>query len=157
MTVKPIPDGYYTLTSYLKVKGAAEAIEYYKKAFGAKEIVRMAAPDGRLGHAEIRIGDSPLMLADEVPEANILGPESLGNTTVSLLLYVEDADAVFDRAIAAGGKPLRPMTDQFYGDRSGTLTDPFGHQWTVATHKEDVSPEEMDRRMKEMMKPQGGA
>jgi PhnB protein len=145
--VKAIPDGYHVITPYLIIKGAAAAIEYYKKAFGAIELMRMPQPDGRVGHAELKIGDSVIMLADEFPEMQAVGPATLGNTTVGLLLYVENADAVFDKAISLGGKVNKPMADQFYGDRNGTLEDPFGHKWTIATHKEDVTPEEMKRRI----------
>jgi PhnB protein len=144
--VNPIPEGFHTATPYLIVKGAARAIEFYKKAFGATELMRMTQPDGRIGHAEIKIGDSPIMLADEFPEMGSRSPESLGGSPVSVLLYVQDVDAVFKQAVAAGAKVTRPVKDQFYGDRSGGVTDPFGHQWYVATHKEDVSPEEMHRR-----------
>jgi PhnB protein len=144
--VKPIPEGYHSATPYLIVKDAARAIEFYKRAFGATELLRMAAPGGKIGHAEIKIGDSPIMLADEVPDMGALSPESLGGTPVSILLYVEDVDAVFNQAIAAGAKIQRPVKDQFYGDRTGGVTDPFGHVWYVATHKEDVSPEEMRKR-----------
>jgi PhnB protein len=144
--VKPIPEGYHSATPYLIVKDAARAIEFYKRAFGATELLRMAAPGGKIGHAEIKIGDSPIMLADEVPGMGALSPESLGGTPVSILLYVEDVDAVFNQAIAAGAKVQRPVKDQFYGDRTGGVTDPFGHVWYVATHKEDVSPEEMRKR-----------
>jgi PhnB protein len=144
--VKPIPEGYHSVTPYLIVKDAARAIEFYKRAFGATELLRMAAPGGKIGHAEIKIGDSPIMLADEAPDVGALSPESLGGTPVSILLYVEDVDAVFNQAIAAGAKMQRPVKDQFYGDRIGGLTDPFGHVWYVATHKEDVSPEEMRKR-----------
>jgi PhnB protein len=147
MAVKAIPDGYHTITPYLMVRGAAKAIDFYKQAFGAKELVRMPQPDGRVGHAELEIGDSMVMLADEAPGTLIQGPESLGGTAVSLVIYDADVDATFHRAVAAGGKVLRPLADQFYGDRTGTLRDPFGHIWTVATHKEDVSPEEMKKRM----------
>ena len=143
MAVKPIPDGYATVTPYLYVRGAARAIDFYSKAFGAIELYRLANPDGRIGHAEILIGTSRIMLADEFPEMNVKGPQSLEGTSVSFLIYVEDVDARFDRAIAAGATVLRPLKDQFYGDRSGTLADPFGHSWTIATHVEDVSPEEM--------------
>jgi PhnB protein len=145
--VNPIPDGYHNITPYLVIKGAAAAIDYYKKALGATEIMRMPQPDGRVGHAELKFGDAVVMLADEFPEMNIVGPATLGNTTVGLLLYVEDADATFDKAVSLGAKVTKPMADQFYGDRSGTLEDPFGHKWTIATHQEDVSPEEMKRRM----------
>jgi PhnB protein len=147
MAVKAIPEGYHTITPYLIVRGAAKAIDYYKQGFGAKESVRMAGPDGKIGHAELEIGDSKVMLADEGPGTLIQGPESLGGTAVSLVIYDADVDATFNRAVAAGGKVLRPLADQFYGDRTGTLQDPFGHIWTVATHKEDVSPEEMKKRM----------
>ena len=145
--VKPIPDGYHVITPYLIIKGAADAIEYYKKVFGATELMRMPQPDGRVGHAELKIGDSVIMLADEFPEMQVFSPASLGNTPVGLLLYVENADAIFDKAISLGGKVNKPMADQFYGDRNGTLEDPFGHKWTIATHKEDVTPEEMTQRM----------
>ena len=145
---KPIPDGYHSITPYLIVKGAAKALEFYKKAFAAEERLRMPQPDGRIGHAEIRIGDSVVMLADEAPERDIRAPQ--GSTPVHLMIYCENVDAVFKRALAAGGKELRPLQDQFYGDRSGTLVDPFGHQWTVATHVEDVSGEEMKRRMAQL-------
>ena len=145
-TVKPIPEGYHTATPYLIVRNAARAIEFYKKAFGATELMRMAEPSGRIGHAEIKIGDSPIMLADEVPEMGFRSPESFGGSPVSILLYVEEVDAVFNQAVAAGAKVQRPVADQFYGDRTGGVTDPFGHIWYIATHKEDVSPEEMRKR-----------
>lgn len=145
-TVKPIPTGYHTATPYLIVKGAAKAIEFYKKAFGAKELMRMSQPDGRIGHAEIKIGDSPIMLADEFPEMGARSPESFGGSPVSILLYVEDVDAMFTQAVAAGATVQRPVADQFYGDRAGGVVDPFGHVWYIATHKEDVPPEEMKKR-----------
>jgi len=157
MAVKPIPDGYYTVTPYLIIKDAARAIEFYMQAFGATELMRFADPSGKVGHAEIKIGNSPIMLADEHPEMGYRGPESLGGTPVSILLYVADVDAMFKRAIAAGAKELRPLKDQFYGDRSGTLVDPFGHVWTVATHKEDITLEEMNKRAAAAMKQQGKA
>lgn len=144
---KPIPEGYHTVTPYLIIKGAADAIEFYKKAFGATELFRMPQPDGKIGHAEIKIGDSPIMLADEYPEMKYLSPKSLGGSPVSILLYVEDVDSVFNQAITSGAKQDRPVEDKFYGDRGGTLIDPFGHIWHVATHKEDVTPEEMEKRM----------
>jgi PhnB protein len=145
--VRPIPDGYYSVTPYLIVKDAAAAIEFYKKAFGAKELFRMAPGKGdKIGHAEIRIGNSPVMLADEFPEHGVRSPDSIGGSPVSLLLYVEDVDATGARAVTAGAKVVRPIKDQFYGDRSGTYTDPFGHTWTIATHKEDLSPEEIEQR-----------
>ena len=145
--VKPMPDGFHVITPYLIVKGAAAAIEYYKKAFGATELMRLPQPDGRVGHAELKIGDSVFMLADEFPEMKIVGPATLGNTSVGLLLHVENADAVFDKAVSLGAKVKKPMADQFYGDRTGTLEDPFGHKWTISHHVEDVTPEEMKRRM----------
>ena len=147
---KPIPDGYHTATPYLIVKGAAKAIDFYQRAFGASELFRMPIPDGKIMHAEIRIGNSPIMLADEFPERNIVSPQSLGGTPVGLLLYVEDVDARFRQAIDAGGTVERPVENQFYGDRSGTLVDPFGHRWTIATHVEDVSSEEMEKRFAAM-------
>ncbi len=145
-TVKAIPDGYHTITPYLSIKGASDAIEFYKKAFGAKEVMRMAQPDGRIGHAELQIGDSRFMLADEQPEMDFRSPRAIGGTPVMLHLYVEDADAVIGRALAAGAKALRPVQDQFYGDRSGSVVDPYGHVWHVATHKEDLSMEEVRQR-----------
>lgn len=151
MAAKAIPDGYHTVTPYLIVKGAARAIEFYKKAFGATESFRFEIGGGRLGHAELKIGDSTIMLADEFPEMGVVGPEALGGSPVSILLYVEDVEGRFARAIAAGAVVKRPVADQFYGDRSGTLTDPFGHVWTMATHKEDLSTEEMNRRFADMM------
>jgi PhnB protein len=152
MATKPIPDGYRTATPYLIIKGAAEAIEFYKRVFGATELLRMADPQGRVGHAEIKIGDSVIMLADEHPAMGYRGPRSLGGSSVSILLYLEDVDGVFERAVKAGATAQRPVADQFYGDRSGTLEDPFGHVWTVATHVEDVPPEEMQRRAEAAMK-----
>ncbi len=149
---KYIPDGYHTATPYLIVKDAARALEFYKQAFNAKEFYRLDMPDGRIGHAEFQIGNSRLMLADEFPEMNARSPETLGGTPVSLLLYVEDVDAFFKQALAAGGTEERPVKDEFYGDRAGTLRDPFGHRWTIATNKGEVSPEEMQRRMAEAMK-----
>ncbi len=144
--VKPVPDGYHTVTPYLIIKGASDAIDYYKKAFGATELFRMDH-EGKVGHAEIKIGDSPIMLADESPQLGYKSPATLGGTPVSIMIYVDDVDKTFKQAIAAGGKSEKPVQDQFYGDRSGTLKDPFGHVWHVATHKEDVSPEEMEKRM----------
>jgi len=147
MPARPIPAGYHTVTPYLIVKGAAEAIAFYKQAFGATELMRFPGPDGKIGHAEIRIGDSPIMLADEHPQMDARGPRSLGGSPVGIMLYVEDVDAVVQQAAAAGAKIERPVKDQFYGDRSGGLEDPFGHKWHVSTHKEDVSMEEMQKRM----------
>ena len=156
MPVQPVPNGYHTVTPYLVMQGAAKAIEYYKQAFGATELLRMEGPGGTLGHAEIKIGDSIVMLADEHPQMGYRGPQALGGTPVSILLYVKDVDAQFAQAIAAGGKATRPVADQFYGDRSGTLADPFGHQWTIATHKEDVGGEELHRRFEAAMKEHSG-
>jgi len=151
MTPVPyIPKGYNSITPYLIIKGAAEAIEYYKNVFGATEVMRMAQPDGRIGHAELKVGNSHIMLADEFPEMEHRGPLSLGSSPVSMLIYVEDADSTVQRAVAAGAKILKPVQDQFYGDRSGFIQDPFGHLWGVATHKEDVSPQEMEERMKKV-------
>jgi PhnB protein len=155
MAVKPIPDGYHAVTPYLIVQGAARAIDFYKTAFGATELMRIGGPDGKIGHAEIKIGDSAVMLADEHPDMGYRSPRSLGGTGVSLMVYVEQVDTVFKRAISAGAKELRPVVNQFYGDRSGTLEDPFGHVWTVATHVEDLSAEELDRRVKEAVKQAG--
>lgn len=145
--VKPIPDGYHSVTPYLAISGASAAIEFYKKAFGAKELYRMPMPGNRVGHAEIQVGDSRIMLADESPEMDAYGPKALGGSPVALMIYVENVDTLFNQAIKAGGKMLRPVRDQFYGDRSGSLEDPFGHKWHLATHIEDVSPDEMMKRM----------
>jgi PhnB protein len=153
MSVKPIPDGYHTATPYLIVKGAAEAIEFYKSVFGATELFRMPGPGGCVAHAEIKIGDSPIMLADEFPDIGAVGPKTIGGTPISLLLYVTNTDEIFARAIAAGCKELKPLQNQFYGDRSGFLEDPFGHKWCIATHIEDVNQEEMQRRMAAMKPP----
>jgi PhnB protein len=142
-TVKPIPEGYHTATPYMICKPAAQAIEFYKKAFGAVEVMRMAGPDGRIGHAEIKIGDSYIMLADEHPEMSIHSPQHYGGSPVSVLLYVENADATVNAAVAAGAKITRPLKDEFYSDRAGNIVDPFGHQWYIHTHIKDVSHEEM--------------
>ena len=150
MAVKAIPDRHPRVTPYLIVRGAADAIDFYQRILGAKEIMRMDMGGGKIGHAELRIGDSIIMLADEFPEMEIVGPLTLGGTPVSLLIYYEDCDAVFNAAIAAGATVKRPLQDQFYGDRSGTFADPFGHVWSVATHKEDLTPQELDRRMAQM-------
>jgi PhnB protein len=147
MSVSPIPEGYHSVTPYLSVQGAAKAIDFYREAFGATEIMRMTEPNGRVGHAELQIGTSRIMLADEHPEIGHLSPLTLKGAGFSLLLYVEDADAVFAKAVAAGAKPIRPVQNQFYGDRSGMVTDPFGHTWSIATHVEDVSHEEMEKRL----------
>ena len=148
--VNSIPRGMNTVTPYLLIQGASEAISFYVKVFGAEEIVRLTAPDGRIGHAEIRIGDSVIMVADEHPEMDFLGPQSRGGTTVSLLVYVENADEIFAAAIDAGAIELRPLCDQFYGDRSGSVTDPWGHVWSIATHLEDISPTELKQRFEEL-------
>ena len=148
MSVKPIPEGYHSVTPYLIVHGGAEAIEFYKTAFGAAELFRFPTPDGKIGHAEIKIGDSPIMLADEFAEMGYKGPQSLGGSPVSLMIYVDDVDTVFKQAIDAGATVKEALQDKFYGDRIGTVIDPFGHRWHLATHKEDVSMEEMERRAK---------
>lgn len=150
-TAKPIPQGYHSVTPYLTVNDAARAIDFYRKAFGAKETVRMDGPPGKIAHAELRIGDSMIMLADEMPGTGCRSPQSPRGTTVGLLIYVENVDQVFQQATSAGCKVEMPLADMFWGDRYGKLSDPFGHSWSVATHKEDVSPEEMKKRMKEAM------
>ena len=152
MPAKPIPDGYSAVQPYLIVDGAARAIEFYKAAFGAAERMRLDAPGGRIGHAELTIGGSVIMLADEFPDMGYRGPKAFGGSPVSLMLYVPNVDEVFKRAVDAGAKELRPVSNQFYGDRMGTLEDPFGHVWSIGTHVEDVPPEEMRRRSDEMMK-----
>jgi PhnB protein len=144
--VKPIPEGYHTLTPYLIVHDAAGAIEFYKQAFGATEMFRMDGPDGRIGHAEMRVGDSQIMLADEHPEMNARSPQTMGGSPVSFMLYVEDVDGMVAQALAAGATLKRPIADQFYGDRTGGVEDPFGHNWYIATHVEDVAPDELQRR-----------
>ena len=144
---KPIPEGYRTVTPYLTLKGAARAIAFYERAFGAQEVERMTGPDGEsVMHAEVRIGDSVVMLSDEFPQMGSRSPETLGGTTASIFLYVPDVDTAFQRAVDAGAKAVMPPTDMFWGDRFGTLVDPFGHQWSMATHKEDLSPEEIRKR-----------
>ncbi|HTP36081.1 MAG TPA: VOC family protein [Candidatus Acidoferrales bacterium] len=144
--VRPIPEGYHTATPYLTVHDAAKAIDFYKRAFDAKEIMRMQGPGGKIGHAELRIGDSVIMLSDEMPGGEVRSPQSLGGSCAAVFLYVPDVDATFNKAIATGAKSNMPVADQFWGDRFGKLTDPFGHSWAIATHKEDVAPEEMKRR-----------
>ena len=144
---KPIREGFRTVTPYLTVKGAGQAIDFYKRAFGAQEVERMAGPDGKsLAHAEVKIGDSIVMLSDEMPQSGTQAPQSLGGTTGSLFLYVPDVDAAFKRAVDAGAKGVMPPSDMFWGDRFGKLVDPFGHHWALATHKEDLSPEEVKKR-----------
>ncbi len=144
--VQPIPEGYHTLTPHLIAKGAARALEFYKKAFGATELMRHEGPQGKIMHAELKIGNSIFMLADEFPEIGAVSPESAGGCPVSFYVYVEDVDKVFAQAIAAGAKQKEPVTVEFYGDRRGGMTDPFGHVWFIATHVEDVSPEELKKR-----------
>lgn len=144
--VKPIPEGYHSVTPYLIFSGASDAIAFYKKALGAEEIMRMAAPGGRVGHAELQIGDSRIMLADEHPELQALSPKTIGGSPVTLHLYVENVDAAVERAIAAGATLVRPVADQFYGDRTGGIADPFGYRWFIATHKEDLTMDEIRRR-----------
>lgn len=146
MVVRAIPEGYHNVTPYLVVDGAEDAIRFYTQALGASEVLRLPMGD-KIGHAEIRIGDSVIMLSDEWPDMDILGPKSRGGATSSLMIYVEDADAAFARAVAAGATVERPVENQFYGDRNGAIVDPFGHRWTISTHVEDVSEEEMQRRM----------
>jgi PhnB protein len=154
--VKAIPDGYYTATPYLYLSEAGKAIEFYKRAFGATEMTRMGGPEGRVMHAELKIGNSIVMMADEFPEMNNRSPRTLGGASGSILLYVPDVDAAFARAVKAGAKATRPVELQFWGDKMGALEDPFGHQWSLATHVEDVSPEEMERRMNAFQPPSGG-
>ena len=151
MPAKPIPAGYHSLTPYLAVRDASAAIAFYAKAFGATEVLRMAMPDGSVAHAEVQVGDSRFMLSDENPAWGNLSPQSVGGCTGGLMLYVEDADAVYAQALAAGATAVRPVADQFYGDRSGTVLDPFGHKWTVGTHVEDVPHAELQARMDAMM------
>lgn len=155
MAVKPIPDGYHSVTPYLAIKGAAKALDFYKQALGAIELFRVDGPGGTIGHAEIKIGDSIIMLADEFPQMGFRGPESLGGSPVGLMIYVADVDTQFAQALAAGGTVIKPLQNQFYGDRSGTFKDPFGHMWTISTHVEDVPPEEVARRAAEWAKQQG--
>jgi PhnB protein len=151
MATQPIPEGYHTVTPYLAVDDAAEAIEYYTKAFGAKERARMETPDGKIGHAELEIGDSLVMLSDPFPQASTRSPKELGGTSVSVFMYVEDVDAVVKQAVDAGAKVTMEVADQFWGDRFGSVMDPFGHLWSIATHVEDVPPEEMAERAKAAM------
>lgn len=148
--VKPIPDGFHSVTPYLTVRNAAQGIEFYKRAFGAQERVRLPGPDGKVAHAEIMIGNSIVMLGDECPEMGNQSPQSLQGSTVGLALYVENADEVFNRAVKAGATVKEALLDKFWGDRAGSITDPFGHQWTILTHKEEVSPQEMKKRMEKM-------
>jgi len=146
MAVKPIPDGYPQVIPYLSVDGASAAIDFYAKVFGAKERLRMPSPDGKIGHAELMIGESMIMLADVFPAMGGQSPKSIGGTPVTMMVYVEDVDAVFNTAVSAGATAERPVENQFYGDRAGQFVDPFGHKWFVATHVEDVPPDEMEKR-----------
>jgi PhnB protein len=157
-TVDPIPADYPRVSPYLCVDGAADAIRFYSHVLGATERMRIPAPEGKIGHAELMIGDSVIMIADEYPEMDVLGPRTVGGTPVTLHVYVPDVDATYERAVSAGAKALRPVANQFYGDRSGTFEDPYGHRWYIASHVEDVAPEEMARRTAEAMQepPSGG-
>ena len=155
MAVNPIPDGYPRVTPYLVVDGANEAIEFYKNVIGAEERFRMGGPDGRVGHAELQIGDSVLMLADAYPDMGIIDAKTIGNTPVSIVVYVEDVDKVFAAALEAGAKQVEAVENKFYGDRAGTFDDPWGHRWNVMTHVEDVAPEEMEKRAAEFASQQG--
>ncbi|MGJ7918086.1 VOC family protein [Massilia sp. LXY-6] len=155
--VRAIPEGFHTITPHLVCAGALDAIEFYKKAFGAVETGRMPGPGGKIMHAQLRIGDSPIMLADDFPEFGCNGPQALKGTPVFIHLYVNDADAVFQQAVAAGAKPVMPMADMFWGDRYGQLDDPFGHRWSIATHKRDMTPQQMREEMqRSMQQRQGG-
>jgi|ERR671923_406423 PhnB protein len=156
MAAKPIPEGYHTVSPYLAVESAAEAIEFYKKAFGAKERVRMDAPGGGIAHAEVEIGDSVVMLSDPFPQASTRPPKELGGTSASVMMYVEDVDAVVKQAVDAGATVLMEVADQFWGDRFGTIQDPFGHSWSISTHVEDLTPEEIAERGKAAMAEMGG-
>lgn len=154
--VKAIPDGYSAVTPYLTVKGAAQAIDFYKKAFSAEEVMRFNSPDGKIAHAEVRIGGSVIMLHDEAPEWKALSPQTIGDSGSSIMLYVPDVDVVFKRAVEAGATVLMDVADQFYGDRCGNIRDPFGHKWSIATHIEDVEPDELQRRAAKLFEQQGG-
>jgi PhnB protein len=156
MAVKPVPEGYHSVTPYLAIEGAAKAIEYYKKAFDAKERTRMETPDGKVGHAELEIGDALVMLSDALPQFTTKSPAELGGTSASVFLYVEDVDAVVKQAVDAGGTMAMEVADQFWGDRLGSVTDPFGHSWLIATHVEDVTPEEIVERTKAAMAAMSG-
>jgi PhnB protein len=154
-TVRPIPEGYHSITPYLVCDGAAKAIDFYKQAFGATELMRMPGANGKIGHAEIKIGDSHIMLADENPELGAKAPKAYGGSPIGIVLYIENVDRVVSKAASAGAKITRPVKDEFYGDRAGTLVDPFGHTWHIHTHMRDVSPEEMKRAMESMGQPVG--
>ena len=157
MGVKPIPEGYHSLQIYLAVEDAAKAIDFYKEAFGAEETIRMPGPDGKIAHAELQIGDSKLMLSDPMPQSTVLPPSQRGGPTASVFMYVEDVDATFDQATAAGADVEMELQDMFWGDRFGSLSDPFGHIWSIATHKEDLSEEEMAERSKAAMAEMAGS
>ena len=157
MAVKPIPEGYHSVSPALTVDGAAEAIEFYQRAFGAKERYRMPGPEGTIAHAELEIGDSVVMLSDPFPQTTVKPPAELGGTTVGIFVYVEDVDRVFQQAVDAGATVAMPLDDMFWGDRFGSVTDPYGHHWSFATHIEDVPPEEMEKRAKEAMASMGGS
>jgi PhnB protein len=152
MAVKPSPEGYHSVTPYLVIKGAAKALDYYKRVFDATEVMRMDGPNGAIMHAEIKIGDSFVMLSDEFPDRGARGPEALGGSPVGLMVYVPDVDSTYKKAVDNGAKVIQAVENQFYGDRSGTVVDPFGHKWFIATHVEDVTPEEMEKRMAAMAK-----
>jgi len=152
MPVKPVPDGYESATPYLVVRGCAAAIDFYVRAFGAREIMRLTLPDGTIGHAELRIDKAPIMLADEVPDMGYLGPQSLGGSPVAIVLYVDDVDARCAQAEREGATLLKPIVDEFFGDRSGTLTDPFGHIWTLSTRIENLTPEQMQQRFDQALR-----
>ena len=154
-TVKPIPEGYHNVTPYLFVRAAPLAIDFYKNVFGATEIMRMPGPNGKIMHAELKIGDSIVMLADENPGTGMMSPQTVGGFSAGLHVYVENVDAIMQKAVENGAKPLHPIKNQFYGDRSGSLLDPFGHMWSVATHVEDVSPEEIKKRVSAMSQTAG--
>lgn len=156
MPVNPIPAGYAGATAYLIIRDATRAMDFYKSVFGAKEVLHLKYPDGKLAHAELAIGAGHVMLAEEMPEMGFRGPLSFGGTPVSLLVYFKDVDAVVEKAVAAGAESKKPVADQFYGDRSGTIVDPFGHVWTIATHVKDMSPDEMQKAMDQaMQQPKG--
>ena len=156
MPTKPIPEGYHTLSAYLAVDDAAKAIDWYKTAFGAEEVVRMHGPDGKVGHAELQIGDSKLMLSDPFPQSSTTPPKEMGGSTAGLFMYVEDVDAVVKKAVDQGATVVMEVADQFWGDRFGTISDPFGHTWSIATHVEDLSPEEIEERGKVAMAEMAG-
>ena len=156
MAVNPIPEGYPQVIPYLSIQGAGKAIDFYSNVFGFEEIVRMGGPEDKIGHAEMKLGDSVIMLSDEMPDMGNKSPKTIGGSPVTVCLYVEDVDSIYKKAIDNGATEITPLDNQFYGDRSGQFEDPFGHRWNVSSHVEDVSPEEMEKRMAEMMGGQGG-